>query len=148
MLQLAAGQLVYLAVIDAIAGLAGLGFFFAQAAVAVFMLETVGYIEHYGLLRQKLPNGRWSPVTVTHSWDVYHRFSNYLEFHLQRHADHHTAPARPHELLRLSPQAPQLPAGYPVMIVLAMIPPLWRAVVDPRLPADDAPPPGSDQAAA
>jgi len=133
MLQYALGQLVYLTVLGAVGGLPGLLFFFGQAAIAVFMLESVGYVSHYGLQRAKLPGGRFAPATTAHSWDTYHRFSNYLEFQLQRHADHHTAPGRALELLRPSPGAPRMPAGYPVMIMVAMFPPLWRAVMDRRL---------------
>lgn len=138
LLQYALGQLVYLAVLGAVSGVPGLLFFLGQAVIAVFMLESVGYVSHYGLQRAKLPGGRFAPATTAHSWDTYHRFSNYLEFQLQRHADHHTAPGRPLELLRPSPQAPRMPAGYPVMIMAAMFPPLWRAVMDHRLP-DAAP---------
>lgn len=133
MLQYALGQVIYLAVLGALSGLPGLLFFFGQAFIAVFMLESVGYVSHYGLERAKLPDGRFGPATTAHSWDTYHRFSNYLEFQLQRHADHHTAPGRALELLRPSPEAPRMPAGYPVMIMAAMCPPLWRAVMDHRL---------------
>jgi alkane 1-monooxygenase len=133
MLQYALGQLVYLSVVGAVGGLPGLLFFFAQAAIGVFMLESVGYISHYGLERAKLPDGRFAPATVAHSWDSYHRFSNYLQFQLQRHADHHTAPGRALELLRPQTEAPRMPAGYPAMIMAAMCPPVWRAVMDRRI---------------
>jgi alkane 1-monooxygenase len=127
-------QLAYLAALTAVAGGFGLMLFFFQAGVAVFMLESVSYIEHYGLRRGRMDNGRYAPMTPTHSWDSYHRFSNYLEFHLQRHADHHTAPAKSHYVLQRRIGALRLPAGYPVMIGLAMIPPLWRYVMHGRLP--------------
>jgi alkane 1-monooxygenase len=133
MLSKAITQLLYVAVIGTISGLQGLLFFFGQAAVAVFMLESVSFIEHYGLMRERLPNGRYASMTPSHSWDSYKRFSNYLEFQLQRHADHHSTPTKAQELLRRSPDAPKLPAGYPVMITLAMVPPLWRAIMDRRI---------------
>jgi alkane 1-monooxygenase len=128
-------QLAYLLLLVILDGVPAVLFFFGQAVAAIFMLESVAYIEHYGLLRQKLPNDRYSPMSASHSWDSYHRFSNYLEFQLQRHADHHAAPARAQELLRHAADAPRLPAGYPVMITLAMIPPVWRRVIDPRIPS-------------
>lgn len=127
-------QLMYFAVLWIMAGRMSMLFFLGQAAIAVFMLEAVAYIKHYGLLRERLPDGKYGAVSSVHSWDAYYRFSNYLEFQLQRHADHHATPKKPHEELQISTTAPRLPAGYPVMISIAMIPPLWRRIMDPLLP--------------
>jgi alkane 1-monooxygenase len=135
MLQFVVVQLVYFCVMFALGGWLALLLFVLQASVAIFMLESVAYIEHYGALREALPNHRFGNMTPAHSWDSYFRFSNYLTFHLQRHADHHTTPTKSFaELQPEAERAPRLPAGYPVLINLAMCPPLWRRTMDRRIP--------------
>ncbi|WP_305095349.1 alkane 1-monooxygenase [Prescottella sp. R16] len=104
-----------------------------QAFLAMLLLETVNYIEHYGLLRPVGPNGRPGRVLPEHSWNSDHSCSNLFLFHLQRHSDHHANPRRRYQTLRSFDDAPQLPAGYAVMVVLAFVPPLWRRVMDPRV---------------
>jgi alkane 1-monooxygenase len=108
-------------------------FFFAQSVVAVAFLETINYIEHYGLERRQLRPGVYERVTPVHSWNASHWLTNVLLFNLQRHSDHHAWPARPYYKLRHRPDAPQLPTGYAGMALLAMVPPLWRRVMDPRV---------------
>jgi alkane 1-monooxygenase len=108
-------------------------FFFAQSAVAVAFLETINYIEHYGLERRQLRPGVYERVTPVHSWNASHWLTNVLLFNLQRHSDHHAWPARPYHKLRHRRDAPQLPTGYAGMALLAMVPPLWRRVMDPRV---------------
>lgn len=125
--------LVIAALCFAYGGLSGLAFFFAQSAMAVLTLEVVNYIEHYGLERQKMANGLYEKVTPYHSWNANHWLSNILLFHLQRHSDHHTYGGRPYQILRHMEDSPQLPSGYLGMMVLAAIPPLWRAVMDKRV---------------
>ncbi len=104
-----------------------------QAIVGFCLLETVNYLEHYGLRRQKLPSGRYERVRRTHSWNSSTVIGNVLLFHLQRHADHHANPLRSYQALRHVDEAPQLPGGYSVMLMLALIPPLWRRVMDRRV---------------
>ncbi|MFC9768769.1 alkane 1-monooxygenase [Rhodococcus jostii] len=104
-----------------------------QAALAVALLECANYLEHYGLLRRTLANGRYEHCSYRHSWNSDHLCSNIFLYHLQRHSDHHANPLRRYQTLRTMPEAPQLPAGYAVMIWLSVIPPLWRKVMDPRL---------------
>ncbi|WP_235916124.1 alkane 1-monooxygenase [Antrihabitans cavernicola] len=104
-----------------------------QAVVAFSMLEVVNYVEHYGLLRQQLPNGRYVRCSPRDSWNSDRLVTNIFMFHLQRHSDHHANPGRRYQTLRTSDVAPQLPAGYATMILLAMIPPLWRRVMDHRV---------------
>jgi alkane 1-monooxygenase len=134
MLRFVVLQGAYFAALTALGGWAAVGFFLAQSVAAIFMLETVSYVEHYGLLREKLAHDRYGNMTAAHSWDSYHRFSNYLAFHLQRHADHHAAPKKSYaELQPLPVASARLPAGYPVMVTLAMVPPLWRRVMHPRI---------------
>ncbi len=105
----------------------------AQAVVGVGLLETVNYLEHYGLRRQRLANGRYESVSPEHSWNSDTLVANLLLFHLQRHSDHHVNPARRYQTLRTRAEAPQLPAGYGTMVLLALVPPLWRRVMDPRV---------------
>jgi|APFre7841882724_1041349.scaffolds.fasta_scaffold04347_8 alkane 1-monooxygenase len=119
----------------ALGGVAGVVFFVAQAIVGIGLLETVNYIEHYGLERKRLPDGRYEPVGVLHSWDSSSRLTNFYLFQLQRHADHHKYARRPYQILRHTREAPQLPAGYSAMILLALAPPLWFRVMNPRAEA-------------
>jgi alkane 1-monooxygenase len=125
-----------------VGGVRGVAFFAAQAAVAVILLEIINYVEHYGLERRLLTTGRFERVSSQHSWNAAHRLTNWYLFNLQRHADHHNAASRPYWLLRHIPDSPQLPAGYASMCLLALLPPLWRRVMDPRVvrqrPAEDA----------
>lgn len=114
-------------------GLRGLGFYIAQSVVAFTVLEIINYIEHYGLVRRKLPNGKYEPITAAHSWNCRFIFSNMLLVNLQRHSDHHDYPTKRYQMLVDSPDSPELPTGYPGMVLIAIIPPLWRKVVHPLL---------------
>ncbi len=107
-------------------------FFLVQSAMAVVLLEAVNYVEHYGLARERLADGRYERVGARHSWDAYEMLSNCFLVHLQRHADHHLNPGRPYQALQPQAESPKLPAGYPVMLPLALVPPLWFAVMNPR----------------
>ncbi|WP_441950420.1 alkane 1-monooxygenase [Nocardia sp. 2TAF39] len=104
-----------------------------QAVIGIALLETVNYVEHYGLLRSRRPNGLYARCSPRDSWNSDHLVTNIFLFHLQRHSDHHANPGRRYQTLRSSQQAPQLPAGYATMIVLAAIPPLWRRIMDRRV---------------
>lgn len=118
-------------------GAEGLALFLVQAGTAVWQLELVNYIEHYGLTRRHLGDGKYEHVLPRHSWNAAHRASNWLLINLQRHSDHHYKPDRRFPLLQTyaTDDAPQLPFGYPAMTTLAMIPPLWRRVMNPRVRA-------------
>ncbi len=128
-------QLFFLGLALWIGGGEGLVLFLLQAGVAVWQLELVNYVEHYGLTRKHLGDGRYEPVRPHHSWNAAHRASNWLLINLQRHSDHHVKPARRFPLLQnySESEAPQLPYGYPVMTFIAMIPPLWRARMNRRV---------------
>ena len=104
-----------------------------QAVLAFSLLEAVNYLEHYGLRRELLPNGRYERVTPRHSWNSNHLTTNLFLYHLQRHSDHHANPTRRYQALRHFEESPQLPAGYAAMILLAYVPPLWRRVMDKRV---------------
>jgi alkane 1-monooxygenase len=130
-------QLLMLALALGLGGGLGLLLFLWQALVAIWQLELVNYIEHYGLTRRHLGQGRYEHVLPRHSWNAAHRASNWLLINLQRHSDHHYKPDRRFPLLQTYPatEAPQLPFGYPAMTALAMIPPLWRRRMNPRVRA-------------
>ncbi|MEL6316411.1 MAG: alkane 1-monooxygenase, partial [Pseudomonadota bacterium] len=121
----------------ALAGWAGLGAFALQAAAAVALLEMVNYLEHWGLTRARLADGRYEPTRPHHSWNANHRFTNRLLINLQRHSDHHYKPDRRFPLLQSysEAEAPQLPYGYAWMVLLTLVPPLWFRVMTPRLEA-------------
>ncbi|MER6678611.1 alkane 1-monooxygenase [Streptomyces sp. NPDC000983] len=104
-----------------------------QAACGVLLLETVNYLEHYGLLRERRPDGRYERVAPRHSWNSNNTTSNIFLYQLQRHSDHHANPLRRYQTLRHFDEAPQLPSGYASMIVLAWVTPLWRRVMDARV---------------
>jgi alkane 1-monooxygenase len=110
-----------------------LPFLLIQAVYGFSLLEVVNYLEHYGLLRQRREDGRYERTRPDHSWNSNNVSSNVLLYHLQRHSDHHAHPTRRYQALRHFDEAPELPSGYATMIVLAMIPPLWRRVMDHRV---------------
>jgi len=114
-------------------GIGVLPYLLIQLVIGFSMLEVVNYLEHYGLLRQKREDGRYERTRPEHSWNSNNVASNVLLFHLQRHSDHHANPMRRYQALRHVDEAPQLPTGYAGMIVLALVPPLWRRVMDRRL---------------
>lgn len=111
----------------------GLGFFILQGVVAFVLLEGINYVEHYGLVRREESPGRYERVAPRHSWDSSHRISNWLLINLARHSDHHMIASRRYPALSTRDQAPQLPAGYGTMLLLALVPPLWRKLMDPKV---------------
>ena len=130
-------QTVMIGLAALVGGWAGLGLFLLQAGVAIWQLELVNYVEHYGLTRKYLGDGKYEHVRPQHSWNAAHRATNWLLINLQRHSDHHYKPDRRFPLLQnyTAADAPQLPYGYPIMTMAAMIPPLWRRVMNPRVRA-------------
>lgn len=110
-----------------------LGFLLLASAWANFQLSSANYIEHYGLKRRIDAEGRLERCTPRHSWNSNSLVSNWVLFHLQRHADHHAHAARRYQSLRHFEEAPQLPTGYFGMFLLAYVPPLWFRVMDPRV---------------
>ena len=104
-----------------------------SAVFGFTLLETVNYLEHYGLLRQKTASGRYERCAPEHSWNSDHMVTNLFLYHLQRHSDHHANPTRRYQTLRSMEGAPNLPSGYASMIALTYFPPLWRKVMDHRV---------------
>lgn len=123
-------------------GPAAAGLWLLQAAHAVFLLETVNYIEHYGLQRAVGPHGRPVPFGVAHAWNADAAVTNAFIANLQRHSDHHLHAWKPYETLEALP-GPQLPTGYAGCLFLAMVPPLWFARMHPRLDALPEPAPAA-----
>ncbi|MBL4674091.1 MAG: alkane 1-monooxygenase [Arenicella sp.] len=112
-----------------------LPFFLIHNFFAWFQLTSANYIEHYGLLREKKPNGKYERCQPHHSWNANHIFSNLMLFQLERHSDHHANPSRRYQSLRSFSNLPELPSGYFGMYALAYIPPLWFKVMDKRVMA-------------
>lgn len=112
-------------------GEAALIFYMAQSFVAIILVEMVNYIEHYGLQREKMPNGKYEKVTPFHSWNADYVMSNYFLFSLPRHSDHHAHATIRYQNLRSFPKAPQMPHGYPSMYLVALFPPIWFKVMNP-----------------
>lgn len=135
MLWFAFWPLAYASVLAVLLGWQATVFFAAQSLVAFSLLEGVNYVEHYGLERQKNPQGYYEKVDVVHSWNANQILTNALLFNLQRHSDHHAHQSRRYQILRQFDESPQLPTGYAGMLLLATVPPLWRRVMDPRVEA-------------
>ena len=110
-------------------------FFFAQSILAFTLLELVNYVEHYGIVRKELSPGKYERVNPIHSWNASHLLSNFFLFQLQRHSDHHANAIKRYQVLNHYDVSPQLPFGYPTMIIIATIPPLWFAMMNKRLEA-------------
>ena len=113
-------------------GWAGVLFWVLQSLVAILLLETVNYIEHYGLLRER-KGERFESTNHKHSWNSSRLVTNFLLFNLQRHSDHHAHASRAYPVLRHFDDSPQMPQGYAAMILLSLIPKFWFKVMDDRL---------------
>lgn len=107
--------------------------FIGAAVFGIILLETINYIEHYGLLRKQLENGRYERVKRIHSWNSDHVIGQVLLFNLSRHSDHHYNGSKHYQLLKTVPESPQMPTGYPGMMLLSLIPPLWFLVMHKKL---------------
>ncbi|MEZ5750829.1 MAG: alkane 1-monooxygenase [Paracoccaceae bacterium] len=105
----------------------------ALAAYAQSQLLVSDYVQHYGLRRSLRPDGKAEPVGPRHSWNARGWYSSAMMLNAPRHSDHHAHPSRPYPQLDLTPEMPLLPAPLPAMAMLALVPPLWRRVMDPRL---------------
>ncbi|MDO3645460.1 alkane 1-monooxygenase [Nocardia mangyaensis] len=117
----------------AVFGIEVLPYLILQAIIGFSLLESVNYLEHYGLVRQKTKSGRYERPAPQHSWNSDHIVTNIFLYHLQRHSDHHAYPTRRYQTLRSWDGAPNLPSGYASMILIAYFPPIWRKVMDKRV---------------
>ena len=116
-------------------GFAGFAYFFGAAIMGILLLETVNYIEHYGLSRKPTGDGKYERAMPHHSWNSNHVIGRLMLFELSRHSDHHYQASRKYQLLRHHDNSPQLPTGYPGSMLLAAIPPLWFRVMNSKIAA-------------
>src|SRR5574343_569568 len=126
-------QILVCALIFLIISPKALLFFLIVSAGGILLLETVNYIEHYGLLREKRENGTYDRVRRIHSWNSNHVFGRVVLFELSRHSDHHYKHDRPYQLLETHEESPIMPTGYPGMMLLALIPPMFFNVMNKKL---------------
>jgi alkane 1-monooxygenase len=126
-------KLTYLSVIFLLFDFYGLLFAIILGIQAFLFLETINYIEHYGLLRKKLSSGRYETVQTHHSWNSNHLIGRIVLYELTRHSDHHFKSSKKYQILENKKNSPQLPFGYPTSILLALVPPLWFKIINPRL---------------
>ncbi len=123
----------FFGVTTAICGRRAVPFLVAQGAYGASLLEVINYVEHYGLKREKLANGKYVRTSPEHSWNSNNLVTNLFLYQLQRHSDHHAHPSRSFQALRHFENAPQLPAGYASMLLPAYIPSLWYKLMDERV---------------
>lgn len=133
MLQFQLLQITFIAVIYLVFGWWGMIGFLSAALIGIFQLETVNYIEHYGLSRKEISEGRYERVQPWHSWNSNHVVGRLMLFELSRHSDHHYLASKKYQVLDHHEGSPQMPTGYPGMMVLSLIPPLWFNVMHKKL---------------
>jgi len=126
-------QAVYLLSVGAIFGWGMILYAMSIALGGVILLETVNYIEHYGLRRKKLASGRYENVQPYHSWNSNHELGRIFLYELTRHSDHHFKATRKYQILRHFEESPQLPLGYPASMLLSLLPPLWFAYMNEKV---------------
>jgi alkane 1-monooxygenase len=133
MIQLTVVQVVFLAVIFFAFGWLVTLYYLAAAAIGSILLETVNYIEHYGLQRKALGDGKYERAMPVHSWNSDHVIGRVMLFELSRHSDHHYLASRKYQVLRHYDNSPQMPTGYPGMMLLSLVPPAWFYVMNKRI---------------
>jgi alkane 1-monooxygenase len=129
-------QVTYAVLIYSLFSLDGLVFAISAGFVGVLLLETVNYIEHYGLLRLKTKSGRYERVKEMHSWNSNHVIGRIVLYELTRHSDHHYKSSKKYQVLDWHDESPQMPYGYPTSMVLSLIPPLWFKIMNKRIPKE------------
>ncbi|NND64142.1 MAG: alkane 1-monooxygenase [Flavobacteriaceae bacterium] len=139
MLWYVAAQLVYYGVIYYFFGITALAIAFGFAISALVMLETINYIEHYGLRRLKTASGRYERVKEIHSWNSNHVLGRIMLYELTRHSDHHYRAHKKYQLLEYHEVSPQMPYGYPTSMVISLVPPVWFALMNKRIPEEMKP---------
>ncbi|WP_299223962.1 alkane 1-monooxygenase [uncultured Psychroserpens sp.] len=129
-------QVCYLAFVFFFFDYTGLVIAFLAAVIGFLLLETVNYIEHYGLIRLKSKSGRYERVKEIHSWNSNHIIGRIVLYELTRHSDHHYKSSKKYQILDCHDDSPQMPYGYPTSMVLAMFPPLWFGIMNKRVPKE------------
>ncbi|MEJ2583575.1 MAG: alkane 1-monooxygenase [Robiginitalea sp.] len=129
-------QAIYLTALYVLFGAFAAGFLVVCGIIGFLLLETVNYIEHYGLLRKKLKSGRYERVRQIHSWNSNHIMGRIVLYELTRHSDHHYKSSKKYQLLDYNEASPEMPFGYPTSMVLSLFPPLWFRIMNPRVPSE------------
>ena len=127
-------QIAYLILITSVFGTTALIFALLSGIIGFILLETINYIEHYGLLRLTTKSGRYERVKEMHSWNSNHVIGRIVLYELTRHSDHHYKSSKKYQVLNCHDESPQMPYGYPTSMILAMIPPLWFGIMNKRVP--------------
>lgn len=133
MVQYTIAHILIISVITIVFGWLGLVYFLIVAIIGILLLETVNYIEHYGLIRVMNENGRYEHVKRKHSWNSDHVLGRSILFELSRHSDHHFKADRPYQVLESRDESPSMPTGYPGMIIMSLVPPLFFTTMNPRV---------------
>jgi alkane 1-monooxygenase len=128
-------QVAFVAVIFILYGWLVTLYYLIAAGIGILLLETVNYIEHYGLQRKSLGEGKYERAMPVHSWNSDHVIGRLVLFELSRHSDHHYLASRKYQVLRHHDDSPQMPTGYPGMMILSLMPPVWFWVMNPRVRA-------------
>ena len=139
MIQFHLVQILFVAVIGYLFGLITALLFVAAAFNGILLLETVNYIEHYGLQRKQIGEGKYERAMPEHSWNSNHVIGRVMLFELSRHSDHHYLASRKYQVLRHHDDSPQMPTGYPGMMLLSLVPPAWFYVMNKRIKEREAP---------
>ena len=129
-------QLAYLAVVYFLFGPLAVLIALSIAINAAVLLETINYIEHYGLSRKKMESGRYERVKEIHSWNSNHTLGRIMLYELTRHSDHHYRASKKYQLLDCHESSPQMPYGYPTSMMLSLVPPLWFNIMNKRIPVE------------
>ena len=137
MIWLSLLQITYLLTVFAFFGAWITAMVIITGIVGFLLLESVNYIEHYGLVRAQLPNGRYETVKVKHSWNSNHSLGRIVLYELTRHSAHHYRSTIKYQVLKHYDESPQLPYGYPGSILLALVPPLWFYLINPKVPKEN-----------
>jgi len=129
-------QGLYLTLITLMFGKIGFVFALSSGIFGFILLETVNYIEHYGLLRLQTKSGRYERVKEIHSWNSNHVIGRIVLYELTRHSDHHYRTSKKYQVLDCHDESPQMPYGYPTSMVLSLVPPLWFKIMNKRIPKE------------
>jgi len=136
MLWYAVFQITYLILVYLFFGIIGMYVALFIAFSGILLLESINYIEHYGLKRNKMNSGRYERVNEIHSWNSNHVLGRMMLYELTRHSDHHHRAHKKYQLLEYHEKSPQMPYGYPTSMVLSLIPPLWFSIMNKRIPME------------
>ncbi len=133
MIQFSIIHLLYLGLIYFYFGTTGLVSALVFGTISFLLLESINYVEHYGLMRQKKANGKYEVVTHKHSWNSDHQLGRIMLYELTRHSDHHAKSMKKFQVLDSHADSPTLPLGYPGSILLSMLPPLWFKIMNQKV---------------